>query len=98
MPSPSQRPAHSFAWLNVAQFLGALNDKIFSKNRFTRMEGGANISFGGKANDPAPRMPDVRIPFGDVARDVLPDFVLLLLFNALFFAGAFVAFLRYDPR
>jgi hypothetical protein len=43
-------------------------------------------------------MPEVRIPFGDVARDVLPDLVLLLLFNALFFAGAFVAFLRYDPR
>jgi hypothetical protein len=56
------------------------------------------LSFTGKADDPAPRMPDVRIPFGDVARDVLPDFVLLLLFNALFFAGAFVAFLRYDPR
>ena len=74
------------------------NPRQFSKNQFTRMEGGAMMSFTGKGTDPAPRMPDVRIPFGDVARDVLPDFVLLLLFNALFFAGAFVAFLRYDPR
>ena len=82
----------------VDRFLGALNDKIFSKNQFTRMQGGAMMSFTGKGTDPAPRMPDVRIPFGDVVRDVLPDFVLLLLFNALFFAGAFVAFLRYDPR
>ena len=83
---------------SVDRFLGALNDKIYSKNQFTRMEGGASMGFTGKAADPAPRMPDVRIPFGDVARDVLPDFVLLLFFNALFFAGAFVAFLRYDPR
>ncbi len=80
------------------RFLRTLNDQVYSKNQFTRMEGGAMMSFTGKATDPAPRMPEVRIPFGDVARDVLPDLVLLLLFNALFFAGAFVAFLRYDPR
>jgi ABC-type transport system involved in multi-copper enzyme maturation permease subunit len=82
----------------VDRFLGTLNDEIYSQNKITAVEGGGVISFGGRADDPAPRMPDIRIPFSDVARDVLPDFVLLLLFNALFFAGAFVAFLRYDPR
>jgi hypothetical protein len=82
----------------VDRFLDTLNDKIYSRNRITAVEGGGIISFGGQANDPAPRMPDIRISFGDVVRDVLPDFLMLLLFNALFFAGAFVAFLRYDPR
>jgi len=81
------------------RFLRSLNDTVYGKNVYQRMQSGdMMLSFTGKADDPAPRMPDVRIPFGDVARDVLPDFVLLLLFNALFFAGAFVAFLRYDPR
>ena len=80
------------------RFLRTLNESVYSKNQFTRMAGGAMFRFTGKAEDPAPRMAEIRIPFGDVVRDVTPDFVLLLLFNALFFAGAFVAFLRYDPR
>jgi ABC-type transport system involved in multi-copper enzyme maturation permease subunit len=80
------------------RFLRTLNDKVYSKNVFQRMESGMMMSFAGKADDPAPRVSDIRIPFGDVVRDVLPDFALLLLFNALFFAGGFVAFLRYDPR
>jgi ABC-2 type transport system permease protein len=80
------------------RFLRTLNDQVYSKNEYTRMEGGAMMRFTGKASDPAPKMPEIRIPFDEVVRDVLPDLVLLLLFNALFFAGAFVAFLRYDPR
>ncbi|MBI5471760.1 MAG: ABC transporter permease [Ignavibacteriae bacterium] len=34
----------------------------------------------------------------EVMQAVLPDIGLLLLYNVLFFAGAFVAFLRYDLR
>ena len=30
--------------------------------------------------------------------EALPDLGLLALFNVMFFAGAFVAFLRYDVR
>jgi len=82
----------------VGRFQQNLNDEIYSKNRYQRMQGGAGFGFTGKADAPLPRLADVRIPFGDVMRDVLPDFVILLLFNTLFFAGAFVAFLRYDPR
>ncbi len=93
-------------WLEYRRFLDAvdrfqrdLNDKVYGKITYERMQGGIMSGFKGLNMDaPPPRMPDVRIPFGDVARDVLPDFVLLLLFNAVFFAGAFVAFLRYDPR
>ncbi|MEM7354460.1 MAG: ABC transporter permease subunit [Acidobacteriota bacterium] len=33
-----------------------------------------------------------------VVRDTAPDLALLALYNLLFFAGAFVAFLRYDVR
>ena len=82
----------------VGRFQQRLNDEIYSKNRYQRMDGGVGASYTGKTDGPPPRLAEIRIPFSDVARDVLPDLVLLLLFNALFFAGAFVAFLRYDPR
>ena len=82
----------------VSRFQRSLNDDIYSKTTYQRMDGGVSTSYSGKMDVPPPRLADVRIPFGDVARDVLPDFILLILFNALFFAGAFVAFLRYDPR
>jgi ABC-type transport system involved in multi-copper enzyme maturation permease subunit len=82
----------------VARFQQTLNDEIYGKIRYQRMGSSATIGFDGAKKDPAPRMAEVRVPFDDVARNVLPDFVLLLLFNALFFAGAFVAFLRCDPR
>jgi ABC-type transport system involved in multi-copper enzyme maturation permease subunit len=36
--------------------------------------------------------------FSDLAAAALPDIGLLALFNILFFAGAFIAFLRYDVR
>ena len=37
-------------------------------------------------------------PLADYMTSALPDLVILLLFNFAFFAGAFLAFLRYDVR
>jgi len=38
------------------------------------------------------------VPVSDHVTSALPDLGLLLLFNLVFFTGAFVAFLRYDVR
>ena len=34
----------------------------------------------------------------EILHDALPDIALLILFNLVFFIGAFTAFLRYDLR
>ena len=38
------------------------------------------------------------VPFKDVFGSALIDLGILALFNLVFFAGAYVAFLRYDVR
>ncbi len=38
------------------------------------------------------------LPVSDAINSALPDMALLLVFNIIFFAGAFLAFLRYDVR
>jgi ABC-type transport system involved in multi-copper enzyme maturation permease subunit len=57
-------------------------------------------------NDDAPEIDPYELPVfqykeapvSDYVTSALPDLALLLLFNLAFFAGAFVAFLRYDVR
>ncbi len=82
----------------VLRFQRTLNEEIYSKNIVQRSGGGIGISFNGEIEAAAPRLAEVRLNFENVVKDVLPDFLLLLLFNALFFTGAFVAFLKYDAR
>ncbi len=31
-------------------------------------------------------------------KNTLPDLILLIIYNLIFFAAAFVGFLKYDPR
>jgi len=92
-------------WLEYEQFSqevrqheGVLNRDIFGKSRLIRTKGGVAISNEADPNAPAPVFTYVPTPEERLVRNVLPDVVLLLLFNFVFFAGAFVAFLRYDPR
>jgi ABC-type transport system involved in multi-copper enzyme maturation permease subunit len=82
----------------VSRFQTALNDEIYGKGVFSRSAGGITMGFDGKMDAPPPRLADTRIRFETVAGNVLPDLLLLIVFNALFFSGAFVAFLRYDVR
>jgi endonuclease I len=82
----------------VRQYLNVLNRDIFNKQRETRMKGGSNVGFEGDGEAAAPVFAYVPVPAEAVVRNVLPDIVILLLFNLVFFAGAFVAFLKYDAR
>jgi ABC-type transport system involved in multi-copper enzyme maturation permease subunit len=82
----------------VSQYEEVLNREIFDKQNITHTPGSVMISNSADPNAPAPVFAYMPIPEDNLVRNVLPDVVLLLLFNFIFFAGAFVAFLRYDPR
>lgn len=45
-----------------------------------------------------PKFQEKRTALGTVVNEALPYFLLLVLFNLLFFSGAFVSFIRYDVR
>jgi ABC-type transport system involved in multi-copper enzyme maturation permease subunit len=81
------------------EFEGVLNRDVFDKMKLIRMPNGISSDFDQKdAAAAAPVFAYRPAPLEAVARNVLPDLVLLVLFNLVFFAGAFVAFIRYDAR
>jgi ABC-type transport system involved in multi-copper enzyme maturation permease subunit len=82
----------------VRQYEEVLNREIFNKQRITRTPRGVAISNAADPKAEAPIFVYAPTPEDNVAQNIMPDVVLLLLFNFVFFAGAFVVFLRYDPR
>jgi ABC-type transport system involved in multi-copper enzyme maturation permease subunit len=55
-------------------------------------------TFHGDPNAPMPKLKYQPVPLHEAISSVLPDFILLVLYGVLFFAGAYVAFLKYDVR
>jgi ABC-2 type transport system permease protein len=82
----------------VGRFEEVLNRDIYSKQRMVRTPRGIAIMNEAKMDAPAPVFAYAAMPAGDIVRNVLPDLVLLFAVNLVLFAGAFVAFLRYDAR
>jgi ABC-type transport system involved in multi-copper enzyme maturation permease subunit len=82
----------------VRRYEDALNRDVFGKYSEVRMKNTAMISNNADDKAPAPVFSYVRTREETIVRNVLPDIVLLLVFNFVFFAGGFVAFLRYDVR
>lgn len=82
----------------VRRFEETLNRDIFNKNRMIKYKQGFVLESTVDAEAAAPVFTYVPTAPGAIVRDVLPDVILLVLFNFVFFAGAFVAFLRYDAR
>lgn len=82
----------------ISQFQQVLNKEVFYKQRRTRYRRSVGSHFAGDMTAPAPKFEYSRIPFENIVRNILPDFILLVIFNILFFTGAFVGFLRYDAR
>lgn len=92
-------------WLEYEQFDGTvrhygevLNREIFSKQKWLRTSGGVTGWNEANIKAPAPVFAYPWVPIDAVISNVLPDILMLVLFNLVFFAGAFVAFLSYDPR
>ncbi|MEN6310836.1 MAG: hypothetical protein ABFD80_04780, partial [Acidobacteriota bacterium] len=73
--------------------------EIASKQRSVSF-GNTTMSFGGGINRkaPAPKLPAEAVPLAKRLAAVWIDVALLGFYGLLFFAGAYVAFLRYDVR
>jgi ABC-type transport system involved in multi-copper enzyme maturation permease subunit len=82
----------------VRQYEEVLDREIFNKQHVIRVPHGITFSNEADLKAPAPVFAYVPTPEDGIVRNVLPDVALLLLFNLVLFAGAFVVFLRYDPR
>ena len=83
----------------VSRFEQTLNKEIYSKYKTMRQKGGsANVYFEGNQAVAPPKFQYSLMSLQSVVKDILPDFILLAIYNILFFAAAFVAFLRYDVR
>lgn len=92
-------------WLEYEQFSKQsrqyeelLNRDIFSRQRVLRHKRGIGVWSEADVRAPAPAFAYVPVPVEMVLLNILPDVVLLFLFNLIFFAGALAAFLRYDVR
>ncbi len=96
----------SYARFNrqVRQFEDVVNRDIFLKQKYSRYPGrggrggGVGVSNMADLKAAAPVFTYVPADSEEIVGDVLPDLVILAVVNLLLFAGAFVAFLRYDAR
>jgi ABC-type transport system involved in multi-copper enzyme maturation permease subunit len=82
----------------VRRFGEALNRDIFEKNKMIRRKHGIQQNNRADMQAAPPVFTYAPAATEALVGEVLPDVVLLVLFNFVFFAGAFVAFLRYDAR
>ncbi len=102
---PMSEISHT-GWLRYLQFQEEatrfrqiLNKQFYSKFEVFEEKGGGGYSnFKGDDSAPAPRFTTSQISFGDIMRNVLPDLVLLVIYNLILFSAAFVGFLKYDVR
>jgi ABC-type transport system involved in multi-copper enzyme maturation permease subunit len=80
------------------EFENILNRDVFTKEKLIHEKHGARSGFEGDMGAAAPAFQYQPAGVEAVVRNVLPDLVLLIVFNLVFFAGAFIAFVRYDAR
>jgi ABC-type transport system involved in multi-copper enzyme maturation permease subunit len=82
----------------TGRYENALNGEIYNKQTRNRRKGGIASSFKGDYDASPPRFQHIRASFSKIWGNLVPDLLILILYNFLFFSGTFVAFLRYDPR
>lgn len=83
---------------DVGGFRSALNDQIYGKYQIYYQKSGVSSDFKGDEKALAPTFHTTWTRTEDIIRNILPDAVLLILFNIIFISAAFVAFLKYDVR
>jgi ABC-type transport system involved in multi-copper enzyme maturation permease subunit len=87
--------AHYLA-LDQVLFRYQFSDIFESPDGTSRRQMGGDTRPGGKIEYPAFRY---KFPaFDETLKSTAPDVILLVLFNLIFFAGAYYSFLRYDVR
>jgi ABC-2 type transport system permease protein len=82
----------------VRRFDGTLNRDIFNKIGMIEYKQGFGQESTIDVDAAAPVFTYVPTAPGAIVRNILPDVILLILFNFVFFAGAIISFLRYDAR
>lgn len=92
-------------WLQYQEFLQAahrfaaeLNSQVFAREQTLAKREGRQYSFQGDESARAPSFQFRWASFEALLMNVLPDSVLLVVYNLLFFVAAYVAFIKYDPR
>lgn len=81
-----------------SRFKQLLDEEICSKQESMRFGNFSTGDFKGDRKAPAPKLAYQAVSLSTVWKRVWPDFALLLLYCILFFAGAYVVFLKYDVR
>jgi ABC-type transport system involved in multi-copper enzyme maturation permease subunit len=91
--------AEDAAWRETRSRYKQIVDRdVAGKAQMTRFK---NLSYGGgnlPRDAPAPKLPAEPVPLEKRLAIVWVDLALLGIYGILFFAGAYVAFLRYDVR
>ena len=83
---------------DVSRYQQVLNDKIYGKSIFDVKKGGGQEMRLTDLTGPPPPFQAHSTTRLTLIGNVLPDLILLVIYNLLFIAGAFVKFLRYDAR
>jgi hypothetical protein len=79
-------------------FKQLLDTEICSKDEWTSFGHVMTGGFKGDRNAPMPKLEYQPASLHGIITKSLPDFLLLILYGILFFAGSYVVFLRYDVR
>jgi ABC-type transport system involved in multi-copper enzyme maturation permease subunit len=83
---------------NRTALTSLLVNEISRKIKSLRFENMTMSSDGVDNETPAPRLVYKSATLGDELAGAWPDMALLVFYGILFFAGAYVSFLRYDLR
>lgn len=80
------------------QFINAMNDEVYSVGYTDVSDKGYRFQMGVVPLNDIPRFLHAAIDLKNILPHVWFDILLLILFNLLFFTGAYVKFIKYDVR
>ena len=83
---------------SARRFDEQLQTNVYSKVFIVKLKGSTSSSSNFEGNNPPPLFEIMRSSFEDILGKIWLDLVLLVMFNLLLFACAYVAFLKYDVR
>ena len=83
---------------SARRFDEQLQTNVYSKVFIVKLKGSTSSSSNFEGNNPPPLFEIMRSSFEDILGKIWLDLVLLVMFNVLLFACAYVAFLKYDVR
>ena len=82
----------------VSRFQQELNKQIIAKEKVEEHKDGTVSIRGLSSSADVPKFNILSVSNDVLINNILTDLILLIIYNLLFFTGAFVFFLKYDPR